>query len=239
MGILTTVLTRVGLPIAVLVIGGLVLSRFKDPILGAITAGAQTVGGAITQPIAGLFQGIGQGISNIPQLPEFPDIFGNIFGGFQKGFDNFFAPDVSQPFSGFDPNEPKIVSPCKCGSVFDFNSREERCLPCDPVPASVVEGAERTADDPPVFKIQLSKTDPVQFLTFDQINDLFGFAVNDPVVSIIDFKSTDFRERVPVTHRAASTFFDNQGDAIFFLGNVSPFAKIGQGLALDPNLQSV
>lgn len=227
-------LTRIGIPLAIAVGAALVLARFKDPILGALTAGAQTVGGAITQPIAGLFKGIGEGISNIPVLPEFPDIFGDVFGGLQKGFDNFFAPDVKVPFAGFDPNEPKIISPCKCGSVFDFGSREERCLPCDPVPASVEEGVNRTADQPPVFKVQLSKTDPVQFLTFDQINELFGFTVNDPVTAIIDFKSTDFRERVPVT-QGSLEFFEKQGtDPIFFLGNVSPFAKIGVGLALEP-----
>jgi len=227
-------LTRIGIPLIIGVGVALVLSRFKDPILGALTAGAQTVGGAITQPIAGLFQGIGAGIRNIPVLPEFPDIFGDLFGGFQKGFDNFFAPDVNVPFAGFDPNEPKLISPCKCGSVFDFGVREERCLPCDPVPASVAEGAERTADQPAVFKIQLSKSDPVQFLTFDQINDLFGFAVNDPVKAIVDFKSTDFRERVPVTQGSLEAFDRAGGDPIFFLGNVSPTAKIGVGLALEP-----
>jgi len=76
MGILTTILSRVGIPLAIAVIAGIVISTFREQIIGGITAGASTIGQAITTPFGAILQGFNQGFGAIPEfidfrLPEF------------------------------------------------------------------------------------------------------------------------------------------------------------------------
>jgi len=102
MGILGTILGRVGIPLALIAVAGLLIFRFKDPILSAIGGGASTIGQAITTPFGALLQGVQAGFSNIPQsiefrLPSFDFIFGQSdpnndpIGQLQMDFDNFIA----------------------------------------------------------------------------------------------------------------------------------------------------
>jgi len=100
LGILGTILTRVGLPLGLIALAGILIFRFKDPILSAIGGGASTIGQAITTPIGALLQGVQAGFANIPQnitftVPSFDFVFGQSdpnndpIGQLQTDFDNF------------------------------------------------------------------------------------------------------------------------------------------------------
>lgn len=100
MGIISSIIGRIGLPVAALAVAGFLLFTFRDRILGAIGGGAEVVGQAITQPLGSFLQGIQTGFSNIPQqiefrLPSFDFIFGQSdpsndpIGQLQKDFDDF------------------------------------------------------------------------------------------------------------------------------------------------------
>ena len=102
MGILGTIFGRLGIPLALIAVAGLLIFRFKDPILSAIGGGASTIGQAITTPFGALLQGVQAGFSNIPEqiqfrLPSFDFIFGQSdpnndpLGQLQTDFDNFIA----------------------------------------------------------------------------------------------------------------------------------------------------
>jgi len=219
MGIATTIISRVGLPLVIGVAAALILSRFKDPILRTLSSGAQTVGQAITQPFAGFIQGIGSGIENIPSLPAFPNIFENLFPADNK---SIIAGDTV--VVGNDPDTQIIV---KIPETTVVNPDGTVTSDTPPIIVGGLPKPEPVLE--PVFKIQLSSRDPAEFLTFNQIVKKFGFGDEITGLSIVDFRSTEFRERIPVTSFGSGLLGD-----VNFLGNVSAFAKIGVGLALDP-----
>ena len=100
MGILTSIITRIGIPLALAVGAGLIIARFKDQIVGGISAGASTVGTAITTPFGSFLQGINEGLSNIPKTIDFT--FPSFNFGFAQGADpagdkpNEVATDIDQ-----------------------------------------------------------------------------------------------------------------------------------------------
>jgi len=86
MGILSTVLSRIGIPLAIAVIAGIVISSFREQIIGGISSGASTIGQAITTPFGAILSGIQAGFQNIPSeigftLPSFNFAFGESGGG--------------------------------------------------------------------------------------------------------------------------------------------------------------
>jgi len=100
MGVISSIIGRIGLPILAVSVAGFLLFTFRDRILGAIGGGAATVGQAITQPFGSFLQGIQAGFEQIPQqltfrLPSFDFIFGQSdpsndpIGQLQKDFDDF------------------------------------------------------------------------------------------------------------------------------------------------------
>jgi len=110
MGIISSIIGRIGLPILAVSVAGFLLFTFRDRILGAIGGGAEVVGQAITQPFGSFLQGVQQGFAQIPEqiqfrLPSFDFIFGQSdpnndpLGQLQMDFDNFFQ-NFTNFFSG-------------------------------------------------------------------------------------------------------------------------------------------
>jgi len=100
MGIISSIIGRIGLPVAALAVAGFLLFTFRDRILGAIGGGAEVVGQAITQPLGSFLTGVQQGFAGIPEsidfrLPSFNFVFGQSdpsndpLGQLQTDFDNF------------------------------------------------------------------------------------------------------------------------------------------------------
>jgi len=76
---------------------------------------------------------------NFPQI-KFPDFkLPDIFNGNGEPTSGF----TQEPFEGFDPDEPRIISPCECGSTVkqDITGKvTTTCLPCDtPGPMQPIE----------------------------------------------------------------------------------------------------
>ena len=81
MGILTTITTRIGIPLAIAVGAGLLIAQFKDQIVGGISAGTSTIGQAFSTPFGAFFTGLKEGFGNIPdtidiKFPSFNFVFG-------------------------------------------------------------------------------------------------------------------------------------------------------------------
>jgi len=95
LGILSTIVTRIGLPLALAVGAGLLIAQFKDQIVGGISAGTSTIGQAISTPFGAFLSGIKEGFGNIPSVIDIK------FPSFNFGF-----------AEGFDPagNEPNVVA---------------------------------------------------------------------------------------------------------------------------------
>ncbi len=224
MGIATTIVSKIGLPLLIAVGAALVLAKFKDPILATLSSGAQTIGQSITQPLAGFFGGIDAGIKNIPVLSPFPNIFAN-----------FFPPPSNQSsiagetvIVGNDPDTQitveippdTVVNPD--GTV---GGSPPICLDCG------VNAPPRNERISPVFELGSDPND-IRFLTFGKIVE--EFFPNDPdlqTIAIIDFANTPFVERIPVRLQDLGRFGD-----INKLGFISAGSKFGEGdrLALDP-----
>ena len=117
MGIVSSLLTKVGLPIAAIVAGGILLSKFKDPIIEQASNVGNVIGQSITAPIAGLTQGLGEGLANI-KLPEFN--FDNIVQSNASTIRS--PPDQTNLDLQPDPNSPftnaKSIRADECGNVF-------------------------------------------------------------------------------------------------------------------------
>ncbi len=81
MGLLTTITTRIGIPLAIAVGAGLLIAQFKDQIVGGISAGSSTIGQALSTPFGAFFTGLKSGFGNIPdtidiKFPSFNFLFG-------------------------------------------------------------------------------------------------------------------------------------------------------------------
>jgi len=120
MGILGTILSRVGIPLALIAVAGLVIFRFKDPILSAVSGGAQTIGTAITTPFGALLQGIQTGFSNIPETIDitFPSFNFGFAEGADPGGDAGNVPAITE--EGFDFDQA-LVNLCRnSGGILCF-----------------------------------------------------------------------------------------------------------------------
>lgn len=221
MGIGTTIVTKIGIPLAIGLVAALILSRFKDPIISTLSSGAQTVGQAVFQPFAGFLGGVQDAFSNIPdiinlKLPEFNFGFG--------ADDNKSSIAGETVVVGNDPDTQIIVK------IPDSTVVNPDGTVSSDTPPIIVGGIPKPAPAlVPVFKIQLSSRDPAEFLTFDQIVKKFGFGDEITGLSIVDFRNTEFRERIPVTSFGKGFFGD-----VNFLGSITENSVIGKGLALDP-----
>ncbi len=100
MGIISSIIGRIGLPVAALAVAGFLLFTFRDRIIGAVTGGAATLGQIVTAPFGSFLQGIQTGFGNIPsqidiEFPSFnfgfapPQPIGDPIGDIGKGFDDF------------------------------------------------------------------------------------------------------------------------------------------------------
>ncbi len=86
MGIFTSIAKNIGIPLAIAVGAGLLITAFKDQIVGGISSGASTVGQAITSPFGALLSGLQEGLSNIPSTFTIPfPTFNFTLGGFNLG----------------------------------------------------------------------------------------------------------------------------------------------------------
>lgn len=228
MGIATTIVSKIGLPLLIAVGAALLLARFKDPIIGALSSGAQTIGQSLTQPIAGFFGGIGEGISNIPTLPPFPDIFGDIFNFGNGNNQSEIAGETvvvgNDPDTQITVDIPPdtVVNPD--GTVGGSPPICVDCVAQSDIPAANIRF-------PAVFELGSDPND-IRFLTFGKIVE--EFFPNDPdlqTIAIIDFANTAFVERIPVRLQDLGAFGN-----INKLGFISAGSKFGEGdkLALDP-----
>jgi len=118
LGILTGIVTRIGIPIAIAVGAGLLIASFKDQIIGGISAGTSTIGQALSTPFGSFLSGLKAGFGNIP---EFIDINFPVFRfNFAEGFDpagdqpNEVATDIDQALINLCRNTGGLI--CLGGS---------------------------------------------------------------------------------------------------------------------------
>jgi len=104
MGVLTSIITRIGIPLAIAVGAGLLIARFSEQIVGGISAGTSTIGQAISTPFGAFFTGLKEGFGNIP---DFIDIKFPAFN---------FAFAQGQDPAGTAPNVPAVS-----GEGFDLD----------------------------------------------------------------------------------------------------------------------
>lgn len=223
------IISRIGIPLAIAVGAGLILAKFRDPIIGAISKGAGTVGQALTQPIAGFFEGVGSGFANVPESIniKFPTF------DFTQGIvtKELGSPDNPANDPKFPTQIDKTLSEGgtvpKVNDPNDPNNDPTKFLPPTAKPLPV---------QAPVFKVQTSEGKPAQFFTFTELQQKFFPKSSPEVINFIDFRNTEFRERIPVTNEGLRTILSQNKDAVFFLGTAKATSQIGSGLALDPNL---
>jgi len=89
MGIFTSIAKNIGIPLAIAVGAGLLITSFKDQIVGGISSGASTIGQAISSPFGALLSGLQEGFANIPSTFTIPfPTFNFTLGGFDIGGDD-------------------------------------------------------------------------------------------------------------------------------------------------------
>lgn len=67
MGISGTLVSKIGLPVAIIAVAGILLFRFKDPIIKAVSGGASTLGTTLSAPFGSFLSGINEGLKTIPK----------------------------------------------------------------------------------------------------------------------------------------------------------------------------
>ena len=75
MSIFTTILTKAGLPIIAIVVGGLLLSRFSSGLVGSATSFGSVLGSVVTAPVTGFVSSV------TDTLGSLGSVFGNVGGG--------------------------------------------------------------------------------------------------------------------------------------------------------------
>ena len=209
MGLLTTIITRIGIPLALAVGAGLIIAQFKDQIIGGVSAGASTIGQAITTPFGALLQGINEGLSNIPKTIDIT--FPSFNFGFAEGADP----------AGSSPNVPAVS-----GAGFDLDQalvnlcRNSGGLLCLGSSGSQVKGTTTQQTQLTPFG------DPTRRTFFDILNLSAGSSrflelirrdrttlgelqERGTIVGLFDFLSTQGRtERVPLSLAQVGQFQD-------------------------------
>ncbi len=225
MGILGTILTRIGLPLALAVATGLILFRFKDPLISAISGGASTLGQAITSPFGALLQGINTGFSNIPATIDFT------FPSFNFGFAPGADPGGDQPNEiaiteeGFDFDQA-LVNLCRnSGGILCFGESGG---------GNGGNGGSQQASLTP-FADSFITTSSTGFGEGQQtMRESFAelIARNKDVVGLFDFKGTPETEFFALT-QAEIEFFGGK-DQLIFSGQVFKEIKnIDQAIGFD------
>jgi len=214
LGILTSIVTRIGIPLAIAVGAGLLIARFSEQIVGGISAGTSTIGQAISTPFGAFFTGLKEGFGNIP---EFIDIKFPAFN---------FAFAQGQDPAGEAPNVPALS-----GSGFDLDQaltnlcRNSGGLICLGGAGSTGSGGGQTGGTG-TQQTQLTPFgDPMRRTFFDIINlsqgssrfldlvrrdrtTLGELQEKGNIVGLFDFLGTSRTERVPLTLAQVGTFQD-------------------------------
>lgn len=89
MGIGSSIASKVGIPLAIAVGAGLLLAKFREPIIGAISSGSSVIGQSLSQPFTSILKGFQKGFEGLPTNITIPfPVFDFTLGGEVKGKDN-------------------------------------------------------------------------------------------------------------------------------------------------------
>jgi len=220
MGILSSVIGRIGIPIALIAATGLLLFSFREQIGGAIRGGAQVVGGAISQPFTGFFQGLEKGFEGIPEQIKIP------FPGFEFAFGTgkVTTPNLDPPKQGEQEfMGGTLTTPAGCVRL------EDGRVSCPSPPTF-----ERKADAPrtPAF---IPEAEASELTLIQGGSILVGtntgrgtltrktreqiLAENPNAVGLFDLLSTERTEFLPLG-TAAVEFFQKEGQGLRLSGQI-------------------
>jgi len=199
MGIVTSILSRIALPLGIAVVAGFLIVTFKDRITGAITGGAQTIGQIISSPFGSILQGINTGFQNIPQfidfrLPEFRFAFG----------DQSPAPVLQPPQASTVPfMSGQLTTPegCTVDSLGRISCPTPPLFTLDPTPspAPIVQGSP-TPSPLTIFQggsFRVGVTLPSGFTGIRTRSEIIE--ANPNVIGLFDLLSTSKTEFLPLT----------------------------------------
>jgi len=203
MGILTTILGRIAIPLGIAVVAGFLIVTFKDRITGAITGGAQTLGSIISSPFGAVLQGIQSGFGNIPsfidfRLPEFRFAFGD--AGFNT---NALGQPITPAPSGFVPLTPAQTAnfPSNCSIVQDAQGNvTTTCAPATNItPTPQIMGSP-TPSPLTIFQGGSFRTAVTLPSGFSGIRTRAEIIASNPnVIGLFDLISTSKTEFLPLT----------------------------------------
>ena len=162
-GILTSLGLKVGLPIAAIAVAGLLLARFREPIVQSVQAGASTVGQAIASPFGAVLSGIQTALQNVPStftipIPEIQFAFGE---------QNPSSPLQVPPSPTIEPADPnsafagaESVSQDECGNVFINGVLHQAGTLCDNVTPEQQPSVPNTSPIPAAEATGLTPFEP-------------------------------------------------------------------------------
>jgi len=243
MGILTSVLTKVGLPIAVLAAAGAILFTFREPILQRVSAGSQTLGNIITAPFVGILEGINEGFQNVPdfltfKFPEFKFAFGDDSTTTQL-VNGAVTVETEKAPAGFvpPPPDPNATGNCSIkqfadGSIVDTcnpaNNRDATPPPSPPPPPSIIPqafGAEFTPFNVGrTFRVGLGGKNAADEDDFTKFKRFEILANNPNAIGLFDLGFTERLDFQPLS-AAAVKFFQQKGIDVQLSGQL--FKEIG------------
>jgi len=204
MGILTTILGRIAIPLGIAVVAGFLIVTFKDRITGAITGGATTLGQIISSPFGSILQGINEGFSNIPQfldfrLPEFRFAFGD--AGFNT---NALGQPITPAPAGFVPLTPAQTAnfPSNCSIVQDAQGNvTTTCAPATNItPTPQIMGSPAPSSPLTIFQggsFRVGVTLPSGFSGIRTRQEIID--ANPDVIGLFDLINTSKTEFLPLT----------------------------------------
>lgn len=224
MGIAKSVLTKVGLPLIVVVAAGLILASQKDRIIAAVKAGSETLGQTLTQPIASFIGGAQTGLSNIPSIVTIPfPRFEFTLGGQTTTKDNKTAIDEA---GRLDINQANRNLCRNTLGVICLGESRTEVFGSTPPPSSTPTTPPAPAVIPPptpALTIIRGGSLPVGTntgagqvtrKTREQI-----IAENPNAVGLFDLLSTSRTEFLPLSPEAVS-FFQGQGQQLRLSGQI-------------------
>jgi len=201
MGIGLNLALFIGIPAAVIVGLGFILSTFRDPIVSSARASGEVFSSIFTGPVQGFVEGISGAFSDLPDIklrvPGIDLSFGE--SNLQNPFENIFPeipPGADIDVLPLGPNE----------SITDrvFNPPTPTPTPQIEVPGLTVLPGELTITTPTGIQRQ-SRADIVQ--------------QNPGVLALIDFLSTERVEFLPVGEEALR-FFEQADSDIRISGQI-------------------
>jgi len=220
MGLGSRIALTVGIPIAVIVVGGLLLERFKEPILGAATGLGSSLGQIITRPISGFIGGISAQLGSLPDIDlRIPGINLSIGQGtiFQEGPGPSSLAGKEVEFGNGTLKIPQGCTVLPSGQVScptpptferDEPPPKEVTPPPPPPPVPEAEAAGFTIFGDPRKTILVGSGSPFQRKTREQI-----IAENPNAVGLFDILSTKQTEFLPLSPEAVA-FFQDKGQEL-------------------------